>query len=193
MIPLFVIGQRDVRQSLRVGGSIVAEEDNGLIYKLREEFRFSTDTSQNSNIVFFAPGIGYQFSEQLKVTGEYWIFLNQRQNRINVDFDADFGNFASRIRFQSGWEEFVDHNEAVRFLFRFKQDDGMKGIFNPSVDFEVFSEFGTLKMLDRYRGGISNKFKISDNMICLIGITSQEFVGNNRRDYLYRFRITYKI
>ncbi|MDG1949864.1 MAG: DUF2490 domain-containing protein [bacterium] len=172
----------------------MAQEKNGFEYKLREEFRFSNDSSINSNIVFFAPGIRYNFNDVAKVSGEYWIFLNQKQHRFNLDLDADFGNFASRIRFQSGWEEFVDHNEVVRFRFRFQQDDNTRGFFNPAVDFEIFHEFGTLIILDRYRGGLSNRFKIGENMTCKIGVSSQQFTGNNsRRDYLYQFRITYKV
>lgn len=195
LAPLFSLCQMDTQYSLRIGASIVGKDAHSPFeYKLREEFRFFNDTISTGNVVFFAPGLGYCISDNIKVSGEYWFFLNESRNRINLDLDADFGNFASRIRFQSGWEEFVGNNEAIRFLFAFKQNDNMRGFFNPSVNFEIFYEFGTQKMLDRYRGGLSNQFKISENMICAISMNSQKITGlQSRRDYIYQIQITYKV
>jgi len=193
VISTAAFGQRDVSHSLRVGGTIFSKVDN-FGFSLREEFRFSTDTSRISNIVFFAPGLRYYLSDKSRVQMEYWFFINENLNRFSLDFWNDFGIIDTRIRFQTGWDEFQSRGDMVRLFWRFKPDHPIEGFFNPSVDFEVFHDLQTQTILDRYRGGIGNKFKVGENITCTIGVRSQMEPKNwQGRDYLYRLRLVYKI
>lgn len=192
-LTLGLCAQQQRTHSLRVGGEIFSKFDKFGV-SLREEFRFSTDTASNSNIVFFAPGVRYYLSDKSRLQMEYWFFLNEDLNRFSLDWWNDFGAMDTRIRYQAGWDEFQSRGDMIRLFWRFKPDRPLQGFFNPSVDFEVFHDLQTQNILDRYRGGIGNKFRISENMVCTIGVRSQTAPRQwQQRDYLYRFRIVYEI
>lgn len=191
-LPLLGFSQIETYNNLRVGATIRAE-DNKIEYGLREEFRFFSDTSR-ANMIILAPSFGYLFSDKSRLRLTYWFMLNKAEgSRFNLDYINDFDWIESRLRIQVGWDEYGNHGEHLRHLLTFKLKE-VQGFFNPSADFEIFHQFGTQRILDRYRGGIANKFKISENMVMTLGLRSQVFTDKRySKDYLYRIRITYKI
>lgn len=186
-------GQRDITHSLRFGvNKNYRVEKFG--FGLREEFRISVGPINTQHILSFTPEFQYHLSNKFRIQMAYSFFLNENLNRFNLDFVNDFGFLDTRIRVQTGWDEFQSRGDMVRLFWRFKKDRPIKGLFNPSTDFELFYDVNTTSVLDRYRGGVSNSFKIDDKFTGNISIQTQ--LENKlwvSRTLLYRLRLVYRL